>query len=101
MIEDNRPGDDGLYTCVVENLLGRLEHSVEVQSVARLVARPPELYRGQPGNHTVVVGSNMTGCRYRDCRPRIRKNKSRTGDPSSASLTDRTDTSSEVGRTRR
>ena len=60
MIEDNRPGDDGLYTCVVENSLGRVEHSVEVQSVARLVARPPELYRGQPGNHTVVVGSNIT-----------------------------------------
>eukprot|EP00092_Neocalanus_flemingeri_P041331 GFUD01045005.1.p1 GENE.GFUD01045005.1~~GFUD01045005.1.p1 ORF type:complete len:884 (-),score=253.97 GFUD01045005.1:246-2897(-) len=60
IIEDNRMEDDGIYTCVISNQFGSIQHSVRVQSVPRAVAMEPDVHKNQPGNHTVVVGSNLT-----------------------------------------
>ena len=59
-IEDNRLEDDGNYTCIVENKYGAIRHTIKVVSVARVVAAPPEVIPGQPGNHSLGVGQNTT-----------------------------------------
>ena len=59
-IEDNRLEDDGNYTCILENKWGAVRHTIKVQSVPRVVSAPPELIPGQPGNHSLGVGGNLT-----------------------------------------
>jgi len=59
-IEDNRVEDDGEYTCVVRNLFGSISHTIKVKSTPRVLAASPTLYKSQPGNHTVLLGSNLT-----------------------------------------
>jgi len=59
-IEDNRHDDDGLYTCMIFNKFGRISHTIRVTSAQRTVAASPEIQDDQPGNHTVVVGNNLT-----------------------------------------
>jgi len=60
IIEDNRKEDDGNYTCIISNNLGTIHHSIMVKSVPRVVAMEPKILTNQPGNHTVVVGGNIT-----------------------------------------
>ena len=38
IIEDNRVEDDGIYTCLISNQFGTIQHSIKVQSVSREVA---------------------------------------------------------------
>ena len=59
-IEDNRLEDDGNYTCIIENKYGAIRHTIKVVSVARAVVAPPEVVPGQPGNHSLTVGHNLT-----------------------------------------
>ena len=58
-IMDNRMEDDGVYTCNISNVFGSISHAVRVESVPRVVARPPELLPDQPGNQTVEVGGEV------------------------------------------
>jgi len=67
IIEDNRKEDDGNYTCVISNSLGSINHTIRVMSVKRTVAMKPQVLPDQPGNHTIVVGSNFTLL----CEPRV------------------------------
>jgi len=60
IIEDNRKEDDGNYTCIISNNLGTIHHSIMVKSVPRVVAMEPKILTNQPGNHTVMVGGNLT-----------------------------------------
>ena len=60
IIEDNRKEDDGNYTCIISNMFGTIHHSIIVQSVSRVVAMEPRVHPNQPGNHTVVVGGDLT-----------------------------------------
>ena len=60
IINDNRDYNDGNYTCVVRNLFGSISHTIKVKSTPRVVAAAPELYKNQPGNHSVEVGANLT-----------------------------------------
>jgi len=60
IIEDNKKADDGNYTCIISNKFGTISHSIMVQSVPRVVAMEPKIHQHQPGNHTVVVGTNLT-----------------------------------------
>jgi len=60
IIEDNRVEDDGNYTCFISNKFGTIHHSIMVQSVPRVVAMEPKIHKDQPGNHTVLVGTNLT-----------------------------------------
>ena len=86
--QDNRKSDDGEYTCRVENRYGAVQHTIRVQvsmstcqhmsthvntcqhvtistlrlvqSVERVVAQPPVVMPGQPGNHSATVGDSVT-----------------------------------------
>jgi len=60
VIEDNRPSDDGNYTCSVSNKYGTIKHSIKVQCVQYLGPKPPVIIPGSPGNHSVHVGQNVT-----------------------------------------
>ena len=60
IINDNRDYNDGNYTCVVRNLFGSISHTIKVKSTPRVVAAGPVLYKNQPGNHSVEVGTNLT-----------------------------------------
>jgi len=60
IIEDNRLEDDGIYTCMISNQFGSIQHNIRVQSVPRAVAMKPKVHHNQPGNHSVVVGTNLT-----------------------------------------
>ena len=60
IIEDNKKADDGNYTCIISNKFGTIYHSILVQSVPRVVAMAPKIHQDQPGNHTVLVGTNLT-----------------------------------------
>ena len=73
--QDNRKSDDGEYTCRVENRYGAVQHTIRVQvsmstcqhmstlwlvqSVERVVAQPPVVIPGQPGNHSATVGDSV------------------------------------------
>ena len=59
-IEDNRLEDDGSYTCIIHNKYGAIRHTIKVKSVARVVVTPPEVIPGQPGNHSLATGQNVT-----------------------------------------
>ena len=60
IINDNRDYNDGNYTCVIRNIFGSINHTIKVKSTPRVVAAGPVLYKNQPGNHSVEVGSNLT-----------------------------------------
>ena len=60
IIEDNRLEDDGSYTCIIENKYGVIRHTIKVQSVARQAVGPPEVIPGQPGNHSLARGQNIS-----------------------------------------
>jgi len=59
-IVDNRMEDDGIYTCLISNKFGMIRHDIKVQAVPRVVAHAPELSSDQPGNHSLIIGSNLT-----------------------------------------
>ena len=59
-IVDNRIEDDGVYTCLISNKFGHIQHQIKVQAVPRVVARRPELLPDQPGNHSIFIGSNCS-----------------------------------------
>ena len=60
IINDIRDYNDGNYTCVVRNLFGSINHTINVKSRSRVSAAGPVLHKNQPGNHSVEVGSNLT-----------------------------------------
>ena len=62
--QDNRKTDDGQYTCTVSNKWGSIQHTIRVQGVERVVAQAPSVIPGQPGNHSLEIGGNVSlSCR--------------------------------------
>ncbi|CAN9504638.1 unnamed protein product [Ophioblennius macclurei] len=72
VMESVVPSDRGNYTCVVENELGSLQHTYQLDVVERSPHRPI-LQAGLPANRTAVVGSTVSfRCRvFSDPQPHI------------------------------
>ncbi|XP_053615969.1 fibroblast growth factor receptor homolog 1-like isoform X2 [Plodia interpunctella] len=57
-LEEMTKADDGNYTCIVCNILGCIQHNVEVSVIERFPAKP-YIREGYPGNKTAIVNSTV------------------------------------------
>ncbi|XP_066456952.1 fibroblast growth factor receptor 2 isoform X2 [Eleutherodactylus coqui] len=86
IMESVVPSDKGIYTCIVENEYGSINHTYSLDVIERSSHRPI-LQAGLPANTTAVVGGDAEFvCKvYSDAQPHIRwvryveKNGSRYG----------------------
>ncbi|CAB4065285.1 FGFR1 [Lepeophtheirus salmonis] len=60
VIRDSKVDDSGNYTCIVSDGQNVLIHHYVVKVVHRVVAHRPIVKDSLPGNHTVLLGSNLT-----------------------------------------
>ena len=60
IISDLREEDEGVYTCRVANSLGAVTYNVSLRTEWRVVASRPEIQVMMPGNHSVLVGEDVT-----------------------------------------
>ena len=44
----------------MSNKWGSIQHSIRVQGVERVVAQAPSVIPGQPGNHSLEIGGNVS-----------------------------------------
>ena len=58
--QDPRQSDDGDYTCTLVNKYGNVSHTIKSQCVRYEGPQPPAIIPGQPGNHTVMPGLNIS-----------------------------------------
>uniref|UniRef100_A0A8C4QIT8 Fibroblast growth factor receptor n=1 Tax=Eptatretus burgeri TaxID=7764 RepID=A0A8C4QIT8_EPTBU len=72
VMESVVPSDRGNYTCIVENALGTINHTYQLDVVERSPHRPI-LQAGLPANQTVVIGGDVKfHCKvYSDAQPHI------------------------------
>ena len=54
------PSDNGNYSCLVSNHLGRVQRFFKVMISPRLVAQKPQIDDNFPGNKTLALGSEVT-----------------------------------------
>ena len=58
-MEESTPSDSGNFSCIAENTVGKIERFFKVEIEPRIVAQRPVIDENSPGNHTVLVNTDL------------------------------------------